>query len=91
MQKKPGTTVRALFFTRICLWITALTATVYWIGFSFKLYADEIYETFEYATRMRPVLYTCLVISIAAIGISFVLHAISERIKKKENSAESYC
>ena len=82
-QKNAQKIVKALFILRICLWITALIPTIYWIYYSFKLTSDGIFDPFEYADYLRPVLYPCLVISFAALCISFALHAISNRLKAK--------
>ena len=75
--------VKALFIIRICLWITALIPTIYWIYYSFKLTSDGIFDPFEYADYLRPVLYPCLVISFIALVISFILHAISNHLRNK--------
>ena len=79
---KTKTKIRILFIIRICLWITALISTGYWVYFSFKLtYVDEIFDPYEYASLLRPVLYPCLIIALAAIGISFALYAQSKKLK----------
>ncbi len=70
---------KTLFIIRICLWIIALASTIYWNYYSIMLHRNGIYDPAEYATLMRPVLYTCLIISIVAIVISFILFAISKR------------
>ena len=84
MTEKNKTQIKILFFLRICLWITALVSTIYWITYSMKLHANGIYAPEEYSPLMRPVLYTCVGIAVAAICVSFVLHAISEKIKKRD-------
>ncbi|MBQ3798294.1 MAG: hypothetical protein II842_18790 [Butyrivibrio sp.] len=71
--------ITGFLICRICLWIVALTATIYWIYYSIKLHNDGIFDPSEYSTLLRPVLYTCLIISILAICISFALRAISKR------------
>ena len=80
---KPETQIKVLFIIRICLWIIALSATIRWMYYSVKLHMDGIYEVHEYATLLRPGLYTGLLISFVSIGISFYLHVITVRIKKK--------
>ena len=75
--------VKIIFGCRVILWIIALAVTIHWIRYSFKLYEMGIYDVHEYATYMRPVLYKGLIISVACICISFLLRAISDRIKKR--------
>ena len=82
MQEKSKTQIRVLFAARVCLWIIALVSTVYWIYYSAQLHSQGIFAPEEYAPLFRPVFYTCLAISIAAVCISFVLHAISKKIKE---------
>ena len=82
-QKSAQIIVKALFIIRVCLWIVGLIPTIYWIYYSFKLTSDGIFDPFEYADYLRPVLYPCLVITFAALCISFALHAISNHIKEK--------
>ncbi len=83
MREKMKPAVLALFITRVCLWIVALVATIYWIYYSIKLHREGIFVPEEYSPRLRPVLYTCLIISVAAVCISFILRAISVRIKNQ--------
>ncbi len=85
MKKKEKTSVIILFIIRVCLWIVALVATIYWINYSIQLHRAGIFDPAEYSTAMRPVLYTCLIISILAVCISFALHALTVRIKKSSN------
>lgn len=82
-QERMQKLVKALFFIRICLWIAALLPTIYWIYYSFKLTSDGIFDPYEYANCLRPVLYPCLIISFAALVISFILRAISNHLKEK--------
>ena len=70
----PKKRVRVLFFIRVCLWITALSATVYWIWYSVYLHIQGIFEPAEYAEYFRPVFYTCVIIAIASVAISFALY-----------------
>ena len=81
---KSETQIRILFAIRVCLWITALVSTIYWMYYSVKLHMDGIYDVHVYATILRPILYTCLAISIVAIAISFSLHMLSVKIKKRD-------
>ena len=74
--------IKILFITRVCLWMTALVSTLYWMYYSFKLHMDEIFDPYVYASLLRPVLYTGLIIAVTAICLSFVLHAKSVKIKK---------
>ena len=83
MREKMKKSVLALFITRVCLWIVALASTIYWIYYSIKLHREGIFVPEEYSPRLRPVLYTCLIISVAAVCISFVLRAISVKIKNQ--------
>ena len=85
MKEKAEKQVLVLFIIRICLWIVALVSTVYWMYYSVKLHNEGIFEPSEYSPRLRPVLYTCLIISIAAVCISFALHALSKKIKEKND------
>lgn len=81
---KTETKIKILFIARICMWITAVISTVYWIGYSAKLtYVDEIYLPEEYAPLLRPVLYPCLIITFVAICISFALYGQSKKLKKQ--------
>lgn len=87
--------VKKLFMARICMWIIALAATIYWIYWNFHLYSMEIFDVHEFAAIFRPKFYTALTISIIAICISFLLRKFSDDIKKKikftveEDTAES--
>ena len=82
MQKKTKTQITILFLCRLFLWIVALASTVYWIRFSVKLHEDGIFDPHEYADTLRPVLYTCLIISVVSVCISFLLYARSAKLKK---------
>ena len=73
--------VLILFILRVCLWIAALGSTAYWIYYSVRLHMDGIFAPEQYSPMLRPVLYTCLIIAIVAICMSFVLHAVSNKIK----------
>jgi len=86
MEKK----IKMLFGARIVMWITAAIFTIYWIWYSFKLYADSdsVTGTIDehiYASQLRPVFYTCVLISVACVLISFGLRRISDRIKQSSD------
>ena len=82
MEKNNKSKIRALLVIRVCLWIVALASTIYWIWYSVKLHSEGIFAPEEYSPLMRPVLYTCLIIALASICISFVLHAFAKKLKK---------
>ncbi|MCR5558288.1 MAG: hypothetical protein K6F75_12120 [Butyrivibrio sp.] len=84
MENKQKRSLIILFVLRVILWITAIVSTIYWIWFSVKLKMDGILAPEEYSPRLRPVLYTCLIISLAAVAISFALYSVSKKIKKYE-------
>ncbi|MCR5509385.1 MAG: hypothetical protein K6F54_00295 [Lachnospiraceae bacterium] len=71
---------KILFAIRVCLWIVAASATIYWIWYSARLHMMGIFEPAEYAVYFRPVFYTCLIITISAVGLSFALYALGKRI-----------
>ncbi|MBE5844392.1 MAG: hypothetical protein E7302_09455 [Butyrivibrio sp.] len=77
--------IKGLFVVRICLWIVALGSTIYWINYSRVLHSQGIYAPEEYSPLFRPVFYTCLIITIAAICLSFFLHSVGKKLKKKNN------
>ncbi len=87
MQDKDKKLIKIFFSIRVCLWIVALVSTIYWIYYSVKLHLNGIFDPAEYSTLLRPVLYTCLIIAIVAVCISFALHAWSVRIKKGERQS----
>lgn len=74
-------TRRIMFIIRICLWIIALSATVYWIYWSFKLYTMGFLDEHEYAVAFRPIFAKGLFTSLIAVGISFIFRRISDNIK----------
>lgn len=75
--------VKNILIIRAVLWVVALASTLYWVFVSFKLYHDHIFDPYEYATILRPILYTCLIISVVAIAICFLLRRISNEIKRQ--------
>lgn len=85
--------VKKLFICRAVLWTVALAATVYWIWWSFEIYNRGIFDPYEYAPMLRPVLTVCLLISLVALAISLCLRRKSDMIKKenayKRTMAES--
>ena len=78
--------VKILLIVRIILWITALGATAYWIWYSFKLTVDGIYDPYVYASMLRPVMYLCILIAVAAVLIAFALYRKSRELVKKMKS-----
>ena len=74
-------TGKILFIIRVCLWITAFVSTAYWMYYSVKLHMDGIFDYHTYAALLRPVIYPCLIISVAAICLSFALYALSKKLK----------
>ena len=88
MKKKTKVTLITLLVIRILLWATALVSTIYWIYYSFDLYRQGYIIPEEYSPRLRPVVYTCVLIAVAAIALSFLLHAIGKRIKDKAEKEE---
>ena len=83
MIERTDIQIRLLFVTRICLWIVALAATVYWIWYSIKLHIEGIFDYHTYAALLRPVLYPCLMVSVAAVCISFALYAVSRKLRDR--------
>lgn len=75
--------IKKIFIARVCLWIVALAATVYWAYWSFHLYAIGVHDVHEYAEIFRPKFAVSLLISVAAIGVSFILRSISDKLKGK--------
>ena len=75
--------IKILFILRVFLWIVAFISTVFWICYSFKLHLDGVFDYHTYAAMLRPILYPCLIISVAAICISFALYAVSKNLKKQ--------
>ena len=88
-MKTAKTQILILFIIRVCLWITALVSTGYWIWYSAKLHRDGIFDPYEYSTLLRPVLYTCVGITVAAVAVSFALYALTKRIRKKHGISRS--
>lgn len=79
-------TRKKLFYCRICLWIIALVATIYWIYWSFHLYTLGYYDEHAYAAMLRPIFSKALFVSLVAVGISFILRRISDNIKDREKA-----
>jgi len=84
-MEKAKKQTKTLFIVRICLWVIAAVSTGIWIWYSIKLHNDGIFDPYEYATLLRPVFYTCLIIAIAAICISFLLRKITIEIKRQND------
>ncbi len=89
--KKTNIAVRILFIIRVILWITAASATVYWIYWSFNLYKMGIHDFHEYSVNLRPVFGRCLLISLASLCISLILRSISDMIKKNVQNKAIRC
>lgn len=85
MKKKAEIKIKIIFGIRIFLWVTAFASTAYWIWYSFKLYNDGIVLPEEYSPLLRPVLYRGIIISVAAIVLSFVLRSVARKIKKNND------
>ncbi len=80
MNKK----VVVLFVCRAILWCVALAATIYWIYWNFKLYSMGVFDVHEFASIFRFKFYKALIVSIAAICLSFILRRFSDGIKRME-------
>lgn len=78
--------IRTLFIVRLLLWIVAASATIYWIVWSFKLYSMGIYDVEEYATVLRPIIYTGLIIAFVCIFISYFLGKKSDELKREDDA-----
>ncbi len=87
-MKKTKKSVVVLLVIRIILWIIALASTVYWMYYSVKLHREGSFDPAEYSTILRPILYTCLIIAVVAICISFALHALAVKIKNERREYE---
>ncbi len=88
MIKDPKVQIKVLFGFRVFLWIVAFLLTAYWMWYSDHLYKKEIFDPYEYAALMRPVLYPCIGFAIIAIAVSFALYALSKKIKKEMKQNE---
>ena len=80
---KSDKTIKQLFCVRVCLWIIALSATIYWIYWSFHIYTIGVMDEHEYAAMFRPIFAKALLVSLCAIGISFILRIRSDKIKDR--------
>ena len=58
-------------------------ATIIWMWYSFKLHADGIFDPYEYATLLRPVMYTGLIVAVVAILAAFLFRRITVEIKRQ--------
>ena len=88
MIREPKVQLKILFVFRIFLWIVALLLTIYWMWYSNELYRREIFDPYQYATLLRPVLYPCLGFSIIAVAVSFALYGLSRRVKNELKQKE---
>lgn len=85
-MEKAKKTIKTLFICRICLWVVALVATLFWAVYSFALYNKyQIFDPLEYATKLRPVLYTGIIVTVVALGVSFFLRKVTLEIKRQNN------
>ena len=75
--------VKKLFICRAVLWAVALGANIYWIWWSFEIYAREIFDPYEYAALFRPVFSRCILIAVIALIISLFLRRKSDNLKKE--------
>lgn len=81
MNAQELNTIKKLFYCRICLWVIALVSTIYWMYWSFHLYTLGYEDEHTYATMLRPIFTKALLLSLVAIGISFILRKKSDNIK----------
>ncbi|MCQ2518914.1 MAG: hypothetical protein MJ107_00140 [Lachnospiraceae bacterium] len=83
MKERTFETVKKLFIVRACLWAVSLAATIYWVVWSFKLYADNggAMDPYLYASILRPKMYAGLAIAAVCLLISVKLRGISDKIK----------
>lgn len=82
--EKAKTAIKNIFIIRATLWVIALGATIYWIAVEYDLRCRQfIFDPYEFAGIFRPIFYTCLVITIVAIVISFILRKITLEIKRQ--------
>lgn len=78
--------IKKIFIARIIMWIGAAVSTAIWIVYSFVLFREDLYvDEHVYATALRPVFYTCLIISIVLIITSFILRAMSDKKKARND------
>ena len=82
MYDKEEKQVKILFAIRVVLWAVALGSTVYWIWYSFDLMGNGVFDPYEYASLLRPVLYPCVCVAVVAVGICFALYKRSKELKK---------
>ena len=82
-MEKAKKQIKNLFIARICLWVVAAVSTLIWMWYSFKLHRDGIFDPYEYATLLRPVKYTGLIVAVAAILLAFLLRRITLEIKRQ--------
>ena len=80
--------IKIFFCIRVVLWIIALGATIYWIYWSFHIYALGIIDEHAYAVMFRPIFAKSLLVSVVAIGVSFILRITSDRIKDHRRRGE---
>ncbi len=79
--------IRILLIIRAVLWLGAISATVYWMRWSFYLYKDYSYDTTTYALLLRPKFALGLGISVVCVVISTILGKISDRLRQEERNS----
>ncbi len=77
--------VRVLFIIRVCLWVGALAATIYWIVWSFRVYELGYYDPYEYAGVFRPIFWKGFLTACGCIAVSLILRTVSDKIKKEND------
>ena len=75
--------IKIVMIIRVCLWLVAAAATIYWMHWSFEIYEMGIHEVHSYATLLRPRMYAGLRTSILSIILSLILRRISDELKKR--------
>lgn len=88
-ERKMDKFIKNAFIIRVVMWIIALAATIYWIYWSFHIYEIGVMDEHEYALIFRPIFAKSLIVSLIAIGVSFRLRIMSDRIKDKKKTAIS--
>lgn len=77
---------KPLWIIRISLWVVSLGITIYWIAYSFYLYAINIHDPHEYATILRPRLYACF----AATAICLLISGRIGAMIRRRNNQHKY-
>ncbi len=77
--------VRSLFILRVILWIIATASTLYWLYWSFKLFEMGMLNAQEHSDYFTPIFGWSVLISIISIGLSLILHNISNKVGMEED------